>query len=128
MSRVISDRRVRFSKIGEEWGINGPADVLSVGAEVEVTKRDKSTSRVRVLTVSPARPGYVDCTIESLDRAGGGKGHKEGTCQGCGHALDSWERRHKMRRCSDCRDGGSRARGGASYYDRHGNFVLGDDD
>lgn len=35
-------------------------------------------------------------------------------------------------RCYDCsleyRDGGSRARGGMSYYDRRGNFVLGDDD
>jgi hypothetical protein len=35
-------------------------------------------------------------------------------------------------RCYDCsleyRDGGSRANGGMSYYDRNGRFVLGDDD
>jgi hypothetical protein len=35
-------------------------------------------------------------------------------------------------RCYECsleyRDGGSRANGGMSYYDKNGRFVLGDDD
>ena len=46
----------------------------------------------------------------------------------CGDPLNEWEVRHGVRRCAECRDGGSRARGGMSYRDRNGNFVLGEDD
>lgn len=35
---------------------------------------------------------------------------------------------HGVKRCSNCRDGGGNYNGGQSYYDRNGNFVLGDDD
>ena len=49
-------------------------------------------------------------------------------CVKCHGSLSTWERQHGIRCCADCRDGGSRARGGMSYYDRNGNFVLGDDD
>lgn len=52
----------------------------------------------------------------------------QGVCVNCGAPLDQWERQHGVKRCSDCRDGGGNAHGGMSYYDRHGNFVLGDDD
>ena len=54
--------------------------------------------------------------------------NRNGKCAKCGGSLDNWERKHGMRNCGDCRDGGSRAHGGQSYYDRNGNFVLGDDD
>jgi len=52
----------------------------------------------------------------------------QGKCLNCGQELDRWERQHGVKRCSNCRDGGGNARGGQSYYDRNGNFVLGDDD
>ncbi len=51
-----------------------------------------------------------------------------GKCAKCGDELDDWKKRHAIRLCLECRDGGSRAHGGQSYYDRSGNFVLGDDD
>lgn len=62
------DKRVRFSKMDAVWGVNGPAEVCTVGAEISVAKRDGGVGRVRILSATPARPGYVDCTIESLDR------------------------------------------------------------
>lgn len=51
-----------------------------------------------------------------------------GKCLNCGCELDRWEKQHGVKRCADCRDGGGNAHGGQSYYDRGGNFVLGDDD
>lgn len=53
---------------------------------------------------------------------------RAGKCAKCHGPLDEWERRHGMHCCRECRDGGGNAHGGMSYYDRHGNFVLGDDD
>ena len=61
-----------------------------------------------------------DCKAKRDQRAG--------KCAKCHERMNEWERKHGMRLCADCRDGGSRARGGASYYDRNGNFVLGEDD
>ena len=58
----------------------------------------------------------------------GKRDQRAGKCGKCHGSLSDWERRHGMRRCSDCRDGGSSAYGGQSYYDRNGHFVLGDDD
>jgi hypothetical protein len=53
-------------------------------------------------------------------------------CSSCGVSLSGWDRTHGMRMCQSCRadrrDGGSRHKGGASYRDAQGNFVLGDDD
>lgn len=51
-----------------------------------------------------------------------------GKCLNCGVELDRWEKSHGVKRCGNCRDGGGNAHGGMSYYDRGGNFVLGDDD
>lgn len=49
-----------------------------------------------------------------------------GACAECGAPSNGYYR------CYDCsldhRDGGSRHMGGMSYTDRHGRFVLGDDD
>jgi hypothetical protein len=53
---------------------------------------------------------------------------KAGQCAKCHRSMSDWDRRHGMHCCVDCRDGGSSAHGGQSYYDGHGNFVLGDDD
>jgi hypothetical protein len=58
----------------------------------------------------------------------GCKQQASGKCVNCGDPLNDWERRHGVKRCSDCRDGGGNAHGGQSYYDRNGNFVLGDED
>lgn len=58
----------------------------------------------------------------------GKRDQRAGKCAKCHESMTEWERRHGMRLCADCRDGGSRAHGGASYYDRNGVFVLGDDD
>lgn len=55
-------------------------------------------------------------------------GKRSTKCFGCGETLPPWEQSHGVRRCADCRDGGGNAHGGQSYYDRNGNFVLGDDD
>ena len=52
----------------------------------------------------------------------------QGVCVNCNAQLDRWEKQHGVKRCADCRDGGGNAHGGQSYFDRHGNFVLGDDD
>ena len=51
-----------------------------------------------------------------------------GKCLNCLQPLDRWGRQHGVKRCAGCRDGGGNAHGGMSYYDRNGNFVLGDDD
>lgn len=58
----------------------------------------------------------------------GKRDQRAGNCAKCRGSLDEWERRHGMRNCSNCRDGGGNAANGMSYYDRHGNYVLGDDD
>ena len=49
-------------------------------------------------------------------------------CVSCGGPLDRRAQQRGYRRCLECVDGGSRAHGGQSYRDRHGNFVLGEDD
>jgi hypothetical protein len=52
---------------------------------------------------------------------------KSGLCKDCGARTKG-----NYTRCYECsleyRDGGSRYRGGMSYYDANGHFVLGDDD
>lgn len=55
-------------------------------------------------------------------------GKKTTHCVNCGSHLDDYAQRKGYKRCLDCVDGGGGAHGGASYYDRNGNFVLGDDD
>lgn len=55
-----------------------------------------------------------------------GHRHSTGQCADCGRPSKGYYR------CYDCslerRDGGSRHKGGMSYYDSHGRFVLGEDD
>ena len=58
----------------------------------------------------------------------GKRDQRQGKCGKCHESMTEWERRHGMRLCRNCRDGGGNAQGGQSYYDRHGHFVLGDDD
>jgi hypothetical protein len=52
----------------------------------------------------------------------------DGKCVKCGTRLDEYAIRRGYKRCLDCVDGGGNAHGGQSYYDKRGNFVLGDDD
>lgn len=35
---------------------------------------------------------------------------RQGKCLNCGASLDDWERRHGLKRCADCRDGGKAGR------------------
>ena len=55
-------------------------------------------------------------------------GKKITHCVNCGDSLDDYAIRKGYKRCLNCVDGGGNAHGGMSYYDRNGNFVLGDDD
>jgi hypothetical protein len=68
----------------------------------------------------PVKEPYIVCF--------GCKQTAAGKCVKCGDTLDDWERRHGVKRCAGCREGGGNYMGGASYRDSHGNFVLGDDD
>lgn len=106
------------------WGIR----VLGTALEnqtISVRKKDgteKTETVRRVLwTGRDSRSGQT----VSLCAIGA---QQPGKCRKCGGSLDDWERRHGMRLCANCRDGGGNAHGGQSYYDRNGNFVLGDDD
>ena len=114
------------------WGVRA-AGKLAAGATITVTKKDGSTKTETVKSVlwtgpdSKTRETISLCSI-AQQQGGGSSSRQPGTCVNCGGSLSPWEKQHGVRRCADCRDGGSNARGGQSYYDRHGNFVLGDDD
>lgn len=104
-----------------EWGIRIQG-AATKGGQVTVTKKSGETKVETVDRVLWSGSGITLCTI-------GHSAHsKSGCCVNCGDHLDRWEISHGVRRCAECRDGGSRAHGGMSYHDRHGNFVLGDDD
>lgn len=112
------------------WGVRVHGHV-GAGVEIQVSKRDGSSSieRVeRVLWMGIAKDGCAATLVQIARRSQSSSSAPRTTCVSCGESLDRWERQHSIRRCSDCRDGGSHAHGGRSYYDRHGNFVLGDDD
>lgn len=118
-----------FARLADRsWGVrvNGPRP--TPGTVLAVSKRDGSTSTVTVSAIiwhGTARDGQLASLVSiSSD----GRRAAPGCCAGCGDQLSQWERQHGVRRCADCRDGGSHARGGQSYHDRHGRFVLGDDD
>ena len=113
------------------WGVRVHGHV-GTGAEIQVSKRDgsSSTERVeRVLWAGVAKDGREASLVSIARRASSSGGQRSSSsCVSCGESLDRWEIQHGVRRCADCRDGGSHAHGGQSYYDRHGHFVLGDDD
>lgn len=105
------------------WGvrINAGATVKS-GQSVMVIKKDGSSKVETIKTVLWTGDGVSLCSIAQTAK-NGSQAARPGTCVSCGESCNP-----KYKRCLDCVDGGSRARGGMSYYDRNGNFVLGDDD
>jgi hypothetical protein len=115
------------------WGIRVPGTARE-NQSITVAKKsgDKKTEIVaKVLWTG--RDSKTSQTISLCAIAGGNgqagasAGHGARTCADCGGPV-----RGSYRYCYECgmehRDGGSRAAGGQSYYDRNGNFVLGDDD
>ena len=93
-----------------------------VVARVLWTGRDSKTSQTISLCAIAGGSGQAGASA-----ANGHSGAGARKCLDCGGPV-----RGSYRYCYDCgmehRDGGSRAAGGQSYYDRNGNFVLGDDD
>ena len=112
------------------WGVRFPGTARESQA-VTVTKIDGSTKTETIAKVLwTGRDSKSGQTISLCSIAQGGNGHSTSgarTCPDCGTPVHG-----KFRYCYDCgmerRDGGSMAHGGQSYYDRNGNFVLGDDD
>ena len=106
------------------WGVRISSGNVKPGSSWLVTKKSGGTASEKVDKVVWKGGGVSLCTICAKAKAA----HASGTCTVCGGRLSAWEKSHGVRRCSNCRDGGGNARGGHSYTDRHGNFVLGDDD
>lgn len=104
------------------------------------TITDKKAGEARAIVAAappevPATPGTCrDCGKACKEpyticwTCKGKRDQRAGKCAKCHGELDRWERQHGMRCCANCREGGGNYAGGQSYYDRHGNFVLGDDD
>lgn len=115
------------------WGIRVPGTARE-NESVTVTKKDGTTKTETVARIlwsgrdSKSGQTVSLCAIARSSNGSSGS-HGTGRCADCGCALKPSSR---YRYCYDCgmehRDGGSRANGGMSYYDRNGNFVLGDDD
>ena len=109
------------------WGIriDGTA---TAGQSITVTKKSGDTKAEKISRVlwsgKDAKSGK-NVSLCSIAQSGSSSGHgaKPGTCVNCGASCNP-----RYRRCLDCVDGGGNAHGGMSYYDRNGNFVLGDDD
>lgn len=110
------------------WGVRAEGTVKA-GAVLTVTKKDGSTKTETVKVALWSGNGITLCAIVPTKSDSGGSrinatnGERKGVCANCGETCNP-----KYRRCLDCVDGGSRANGGMSYYDRNGNFILGDDD
>ena len=107
-----------------EWTKGQPVRHASCGATATAPAAAKA-STPGVCHCGRACPGYTTCYRHS---AAATTARAAGVCANCSDPLSTWERNHGVLRCADCRDGGGNAHGGQSYHDRHGNFVLGDDD
>lgn len=113
------------------WGVRA-AGKLTAGATITVTKKDGSNKSETIKTVLWSGTDQKTGKTISLCAISAGNGHSggtsRGTCPDCGGHVTN----PKYRYCYQCglehRDGGSKHNGGMSYYDRDGNFVLGDDD
>jgi hypothetical protein len=109
-----------------DWGVRIEGAVKP-GAIVTVTKKSGETKSETISKVLWMGNGISLCAIGA---SGNGSSHGNGgarKCADCGGPVTG-----TYRYCRDCsyehRDGGSQHAGGMSYYDSHGNFVLGDDD
>ena len=106
------------------WGVRISSGNVKPGSSWLVTKKSGGAATEKVDKVVWKGGGVSLCTICAKAKAA----HASGTCTVCGVRLSPWDVSHGMRRCVGCRDGGGNAHDGQSYTDRHGNFVLGDDD
>lgn len=105
------------------WGVRVEGTV-SDGQSITVTKKDGSSKSETIEKVLWTGNGVSLCAIKQTNGGSANhSGHRLGVCVNCGASCNP-----RYRRCLDCVDGGSRAHGGMSYYDRNGNFVLGDED
>lgn len=114
----------RLKALGATWDANAKVWMI------ESTKAQEAANIVANTPVNtPGKCSRCGRTCKSpYTMCWSCKSLQEGKCANCGDYLGEWERRKGISRCGECRDGGSRARGGQSYVDRSGNFVLGDDD
>lgn len=117
-------RKATYSKLKSgDWGVRVEG-LVRPGAAISVAKKDGATKTETIANVLWTGGGISLCAIE---RSGNGIANGARKCADCGGPVTG-----SYRYCRDCfyehRDGGSRAAGGMSYYDTHGNFVLGDDD
>ena len=120
-----------FTKMKDgTWGVRIESESVKAGSTWLVTKKSGQSSTETVDKVVWHGNGVSLCTIRTTSSAAKTTyaAPAQGTCVVCGGRLSAWEKSHGVRRCVDCRDGGGNARGGQSYTDRRGNFVLGDDD
>lgn len=104
------------------WGLRVEGSARE-GQRITVTKKSGETKTETITKVLWNGNGISLCAIAATPGHGSSNGARRGVCVNCGEPCNP-----KYRRCLDCVDGGSRAHGGMSYYDRNGNFVLGDDD
>lgn len=107
------------------WGVKVEGAAI-VGQSIIVTKKSGETKSEKVSRILWTDGKTTLCAI-TQSANGHSSGSRPGKCSECGTPCNP-----KYRYCYSCglehRDGGSMAHGGMSYYDRHGNFVLGDDD
>jgi hypothetical protein len=105
------------------WGARIEAPVKA-GDTITITTRGGKSWQARVTKILWTGDGASIVATESLDRpAGSQPARTPGRCVKCGDPIAP-----QYRVCLNCKDGGGNARGGQSYYDRNGRFVLGDDD
>jgi hypothetical protein len=109
------------------WGIRVPGRASENSTVIVVKKDGSQKSEIVAKVLWSGRDAKTGQTVSlcSIQWAGSGHGRTStpGRCVNCGEPC-----KPKYRRCRNCVDGGGNAHGGQSYYDRNGNFVLGDDD
>ena len=111
------------------WGVRVPGKATD-GQQITVRKKDGSTKPETIKTVLWTGKDRDGAEVSLCSLAGGNSGSKanRNECVNCGARLSDYAIRRGFKRCLECADGGGNAHGGQSYYDRNGNFVLGDDD
>jgi len=106
----------------QSWGVR-VIGTVAAGQAVVVTKKDGTLKTEIVARVLWSGHDSKTGTVVSLCSIGSSRRQGRGICVSCGEQCNP-----RYRKCLDCVDGGGNAHGGMSYYDRNGNFVLGDDD
>lgn len=104
------------------WGVRVEG-TAKTGQSVRVTKKSGESKTETIAKVLWFGNGISLCSVVADQHHNSNGARRAGVCVSCGEQCNP-----KYRRCLECVDGGSRAHGGMSYYDRNGNFVLGDDD